>query len=239
MVLQKAGACGVLKEKRIYIITGHYGAGKTNFALNLARRLSKQNKEPVALIDLDIVNPYFRASDYQQLLQKWGIDLIAPVFAGSNSDLPSLTGQIDAAILSGGQLVIDVGGDDAGATALGRYSSIIERAGDYSFLYIVNAYRYLTRTHEEIIMLLREIEAAARMKVTGIVDNSNLAEATTAQDIAEAADIARKAAHDLGMPLEAVAVEEGLCESMKTYIDEKLLFPVTRYVKKPWEAAEI
>ena len=131
--------------KRIVLVVGHYGSGKTNFSVNLAVDLKAAGRD-VILVDLDIVNPYFRSADFGALLEERGIGLIAPVYARSNLDVPALDGRLDAVIESDKTLVIDVGGDDAGAAALGRYSAMIREAGGCDMLYVVNAYRYLTQT---------------------------------------------------------------------------------------------
>ena len=107
----------VTNLKRIVVIVGHYGSGKTNLAVNLALDIKKKTKD-VVLVDLDIVNPYFRSADFQTLMEKHGIEMITPTYAKSNLDIPALTGQLDAAICTQKHLIIDVGGDDAGACLL-------------------------------------------------------------------------------------------------------------------------
>ena len=153
--------------KRIVVVVGHYGSGKTNFSVNLAVDLKAAGRD-VILVDLDIVNPYFRSADFGALLEEKGIGLIAPVYARSNLDVPALDGRLDAVIESDKTLVIDVGGDDAGAAARGRYSAMIREAGGCDVLYVVNAYRYLTRTSEEAAEILGEIERKARLEVTAV-----------------------------------------------------------------------
>lgn len=102
-------------KRKIYLITGHYGSGKTNFAVNLALSERKLGRT-VTLVDLDIVNPYFRSADFASLLQEEGIGLVSPVYANTNLDIPALSGAVDAVFDNGGErVIIDVGGDDAGA----------------------------------------------------------------------------------------------------------------------------
>ena len=132
-------------EHRIHIICGHYGCGKTNLALNLALTLRRKG-EKVTVADLDIVNPYFRTADYKEVLEKQGVRVICPHSAGTTIDAP----QINAEIFSifdrpEGHVVIDVGGDDAGAAALGRFKRQIEAAGGCEMLYVVNRYRMKRR----------------------------------------------------------------------------------------------
>ena len=114
--------------KRITIVTGHYGSGKTNFAVNLAVDLCRKGKS-VVLVDLDIVNPYFRSADFKEQLTEMGIEMICPVYANTNLDIPALGADIYSVFNKddGRYIIFDVGGDDAGAAALGRYSHLIQQ----------------------------------------------------------------------------------------------------------------
>lgn len=221
--------------KRIIVVVGHYGSGKTNFSVNLAMAFRAQGKQ-VALVDLDIVNPYFRSADFADLMQENGIELVAPVYARSNLDIPALTARLDAELGTDKTLVIDVGGDDAGAAALGRYSAEIEKAGGCDMLYVVNNYRYLTRTSDEASGILEEIQRVSRLKVTGVVNNSNLSGETTPQDVIETIDFAQQTADRYGVPLLFSTVAEPIYEETKKLISGGALYPVKVYVKKPWEA---
>lgn len=183
----------------ITILCGHYGCGKTNLALNLCLEAAAQG--PAVLVDLDVVNPYFRSSDYRELLESRQVRLIAPVFAGTTLDTPTLPPEIfsifDPAC---GQVFLDVGGDDAGATALGGLSAKLTAYG-YELLYVVNQYRVLSQTPEEAAALLREIEAASRLKATGLVNNSHLGVETTRESLLAALDFAQETARLTGLPL--------------------------------------
>lgn len=216
--------------ERIIIVTGHYGSGKTNFSINLALDLQARGDD-VVLVDLDIVNPYFRTADFEQLAKEKGLGMIKPVYANSNLDLPALTAELDAKLHSGETLVIDVGGDDAGAYALGRYSAkILGQA--YSMLYVVNCFRYLTREPEEAAELLRDIEKASRVKATGIINNSNLSTETTVEELAKSVDYAQKTADICGLPLLSTAVHRQLYQKLD---DQQGYYPVDIYVKTPWQ----
>lgn len=220
--------------KRIIVIVGHYGSGKTNLSVNLALHLNQLGKN-VTLVDLDIVNPYFRSADFKEFMQENSINMISPVYAGTNLDIPALTGQLDAEINSDKTLIIDVGGDDAGAAALGRYSTLIKQAGGCDMLYVVNAYRYLTRTAEEASKILGEIQIASRLNVTGVINNSNLAEITTAQDVAKTDEFAKTIAETQGVPLLFTAVNERIAPETEELLANKTIVPVKIFVKKPWE----
>ena len=161
------------EQARITVICGHYGCGKTNLALNLALEAAAAG-ERVTVADLDIVNPYFRSSEYGGLLQERGVRLIAPVFAGTTLDTPTLPPELYSIFEeAAGRVFIDAGGDDAGVTALGGLHALLDQAG-YDMLYVINRYRVLSQTPEEAAALLGEIEAASRLKATALVNNSHL-----------------------------------------------------------------
>ena len=107
-------------ESRVTLFAGHYGSGKTNLAVNYARRLARDGRA-VTLADLDIVNPYFRAKDSEALLRQEGIRLLSSPYANSNVDIPALPQEMYAVIDDRSRYaVLDIGGDDRGALALGR-----------------------------------------------------------------------------------------------------------------------
>ena len=222
------------KCRRIIAVVGHYGSGKTNLAVNLAVDLKAAGKQ-VVLVDLDIVNPYFRSADFAGLMQEKGIETILPVYARSNLDIPALTAQLDGAIDTGKTLVIDVGGDDAGAAALGRYSHAIREAGGCDLLCVVNQYRYLTRTPEQADEILEQIQAASRMQVTGVVNNSNLAYETSAEDVLATIPFAQQVADRYRVPLVFTTVRRDLFQAAKQADVHREFYPVDIYVKKIWE----
>lgn len=127
-------------------------------------------------MDLDIVNPYFRTADFGRLFAEHGVTMITPDYANSNVDIPVLNFDLERIASDPGYLIVDVGGDDAGATALGRYAEAFSQYADcLDMLYVINCYRYLTKTPQEALTMMYEIEQASHMKHTGIVNNSNLA----------------------------------------------------------------
>ena len=136
-----------MNQKKLIVITGHYGSGKTNFAVNLALKEAKSGKR-CTVIDLDIVNPYFRTADFEELFRENGITFRAPLYANSNLDIPALNIDLRSIINETDRVIIDVGGDDEGAKALGRFADEISAAG-YEMLYVINKYRYLTKEPEE------------------------------------------------------------------------------------------
>ncbi len=234
----------------VTLICGHYGVGKTNFALNLALDAASDGCD-VTLIDLDIVNPYFRSSEYRSVLEEGGVHLIAPVFAekGTSLDVPSLTGAIIPALNrayfanredadSKVRVIVDVGGDDAGATALARYEASI-KGGPFEVLYVVNKYRNLTQEASEALEVLDEIEAKAKLRVTGIVSNSHLQSDTDVEVVRSGLDFARAVADARDLPVVCVTVPKTLLQQEKGFLEvdvsEKVRYPIQIVVKKPWE----
>ena len=174
---------GLNLDKRVYIIAGHYGSGKTNVAVNLALTIKEKGKE-VRIADMDVVNPYFRTADSKKDLDDAGIELISPQFANTNLDVPSLPSQAYSLFQNKSAVaIIDVGGDDRGAYALGRYVPYIMEENDYEMCFVANFYRPLTRTAEEAYEVMQEIEQACKIKFTAIINNSNLGDDTTASDV--------------------------------------------------------
>ena len=185
---------------KITVITGHYGCGKTNVAVNIALKLAAEGKK-VTVVDLDIVNPYFRTADSGELFDGKGIELIVPMYANSNLDIPALSFDLGAIINGSSYTVIDVGGDPEGAIALGRYGDILKKREDLGLYYVINKYRYLTSTPEEAVELLQEIKAASGLECSGIINNSNLGRLTDNKTVVNSADYAREAAKAANVPL--------------------------------------
>ena len=210
--------------KRITIIAGHYGSGKTNLAVNMAYEL-RQRYDNVVLADADIVNPYFRSKDSEAELARAGIRLICSKYANSNVDIPAMPQELyaitdDRTI----RAVMDIGGDDRGAYALGRFSEAIAQENDYDMLAVVNMYRPQTRDAADTVEILREIEAAARLCFTGIVNNSNLGSETSAEDVLASLPYAQEIADNMNIPIVMTGVKAELYEALKGSI--KALFPM-------------
>ncbi len=192
--------------RRITVFAGHYGSGKTNIAVNYSALIREATGKKVALADLDIVNPYYRAKDSTDRLEKLGIRMISSPFANSNVDLPALPSEAYSIIDDEETFAVcDVGGDDRGAYALGRYREGIMK-GDYEMLMVVNMYRPLTRTVEEVLEMKAEIEAAAGIPFTGIVNNSNIGPLTTKEDVVKSFDFIAEISKETGLPLRFTAV---------------------------------
>lgn len=216
--------------KRITLLCGHYGSGKTNIAVNMAFDLKNQ-KENVAIADLDIVNPYFRTKDSIQDFNEKNIRLICSEYANSNVDIPALP-QDMYAITDDKNLnvIIDVGGDDRGALALGRLSEKIKKENNYEMLMVVNFYRPLTQDVDSMIEVMREIEIACNIKITGLINNSNLGESTTPEDILRTFEMAKELSKKTSLPIVMTSVEEKIYKSLEKETEN--LFSL-RLQKKP------
>ena len=221
-----------MEQKRITLFAGHYGSGKTNIAVNWAKKL-RAEKPMVLLADLDIVNPYYRAKDSRDELEAAGIRVISSFFANSNVDLPALPQEMYAITDDKRYTcVLDVGGDDRGALALGRLTPGILAEDDYEMLLVVNRFRPLTRDAESTLEVVREIEAACRIPFTGIVNNSNLGADTTAEDVLGSIPYAEAVQRKTGLPIRMTTVEKTLFAELEGKIPN--LFPLTLQ-KRPTE----
>lgn len=210
--------------ERITILAGHYGSGKTNVAVNLALSMKREGAE-VAICDLDIVNPYFRTKDSASELKEAGIRLISSEYANTNVDIPALPPEMYAVVDDrSSHYVLDVGGDDRGALALGRLTPAILEEGDFAMLLVVNFFRPLTRDTESLLEVVGEMELAAGMKFTGIVNNSNLGEETVAEDVLSTLSVAEAFSERSGLPIVMTTVREDLFDSLDGKIEN--LFPL-------------
>ena len=202
-------------NKRVLLLCGHYGSGKTNIAVNLAQQI-KREYPTVTLADLDIVNPYFRSKDSADELEAAGIRLICSNYANSNVDIPALPPDLYALTDDRRmRAIIDVGGDDRGALVLGRLAPAILAENDYEMLMVINCYRPLTRDAASTVEVMREIEAAGGIRFTALVNNSNLGVETTAEDVLASMRYAEEVSAISGLPVVMTAADEKLQEELK------------------------
>ncbi|MDO4538648.1 MAG: hypothetical protein Q4B54_10840 [Coriobacteriales bacterium] len=236
----------MLELAAITILMGHAGVGKTNASLGLALGEAQRGMN-VTLADLDVVNPYFRSSDYPELLADAGIRLVAPVLARTTLDTPSLTGELDALIEQvaaqpqSNRLIIDVGGDDDGATTIGRWSKRLAAVADQvQVLYVVSAFRALTQKPEEAAAMLPDIEDHSHLRATGILNTSNLGDETTFEHVERGRAFAREVARLCGLPLVATVVPEVATRGDKSgelsaFVSDEPLVVMPRHVRLPWD----
>lgn len=222
----------MLNDKRIRIIIGHYGSGKTEFSVNYAINLAEEGKK-VALADLDVVNPYFRSREKHKLLKNYGIEIESSYVEGSGTDLPS----ISAGILGPMQnksydFVMDVGGDSAGARTLGRYHEYLV-PGEYDMFCVVNANRPETQTVEGVIHHIQSIEKTSRAKVTGIINNTHLLRYTSVEDVLRGQELCREVSKVLNIPIKYVSAIESVAKDLPKDLEGQIL-PIKMIMREDW-----
>ncbi len=216
------------RYKKITVLTGHYGCGKTNLAVNLAMDMQKYGR--VTIVDMDIVNPYFRTADFRGSFDKNRIEIICPQYANTNLDIPVLNFDMERIIRESEYLIVDMGGGYDGAFALGRYREILARySRDTEVLYVFSMYRSPDMTPEETAEMLPEIERACGMKCTALVNNSNLGAETDFETAEASVSFADRVSELTGLDIAFRCVPEGcgICGNND--------FPVRRMVRLPWE----
>ena len=204
--------------KRITVFSGHYGSGKTNVALSVALGLARSGQS-VTVADLDIVNPYFRTKDSARELEKAGIELICSDYANTNVDIPALPQSMYAITDDRSRkVVVDLGGDDRGALALGRLAPAILEENDFDLFAVINMFRPLTKTAEETVGVMQELEAASGLRFSGLVNSANLGEETTPETVLSSLPYAEETARLTGLPIVMTTVEKELYPLLKEKI---------------------
>ena len=217
--------------KRINIITGHYGSGKTEIAINMALKL-KEEHDNVVICDMDIVNPYFRTNDAKAFLEEKGIRVISPDYASTNIDIPVLPGDILSVFTNKDcYAILDLGGDDDGAVALGQFFRYLKDE-DYEKYFVVNSLRPDTSNIEDIKILAANIEYTSRAKITGVINNTNLSYLSEANHLADSLDFVEKAAKELGVEVKYIT---GTKEILRGISDPRAM-EIELFMKLPFDA---
>ena len=204
-----------MEYKRLTILCGHYGTGKTNCAVNMALDLKRQHPK-VAVADLDIVNPYFRTKDSEAELSEAGVELICSRYANSNLDIPALPPDLYSITHDKShRVILDIGGDDRGALVLGRIAPDILAEDSYEMLLVINQYRPLTPDAPSTLEVMQEIETAGGIRFTGLVNNSNLGEATDAGTVLDSVAYAEEVSRLTGLPVVMTAVKKELYPALE------------------------
>lgn len=221
-----------LFKKRITLFCGHYGSGKTEISINTALRL-KEKHERVALVDLDIVNPYFRSAEQHAVLESAGIRLLAPTFAMTTVDIPGLPAQIQSVFdVPVERVVFDVGGDDTGAVALGRYKPYFDR-DEREMLFVINALRPFSSNAADIADLYARIRDRARMEAAALISNTNYGAQTTPEDVARGHDVVLEASRLLGIPVRAVTATPDILARLPEAM-RKIGCPIVTRMRPDW-----
>lgn len=206
-----------LPKARILVLVGNYGSGKTEISLNLALKLARRG-EKVTLVDLDIVNPYFRSSERTELLEKEGVKVYAPSFAMSTVDVPSLPADIQAVFADKSRRVIfDVGGDDTGAAALGQYKPYFDQ-DDVEVLFVVNAFRPLSGDADSVCDLMLRVAGRSRLSPTAVINNANVAWETEDSDLVRGEELLREVSTRMNLPIGYLCAKQDILDKLPDHL---------------------
>lgn len=223
------------KLSKFIVVTGHYGCGKTNFSINLALDY-KRSGHNVTLADMDLVNPYFRTSDFREMLENEGIEVIAPVFGHTNLDIPSLPAAMYSIFEKEDIVIVDVGGDDVGSTVLGRFRPKFEGL-DFDMLYVVNRFRNMTANADDALEILDEIQTVSGLKATRLVNNSHMMRDTDADILKSGIEFTKEISDKSGLPVLCSTIRRDLYEdsAMRSVLErEGDVYPIDIHVKTAW-----
>lgn len=216
---------------RIKAIVGHYGSGKTEFALNLALA-SRASGRDTALADLDIVNPFFRSAERAELLRDRGVEIIYPPYALTGVDVPVLPAEVQSIFARPAlNAVLDIGGDDAGAAALGRYKPQLDAQG-CDLLYVVNVFRPFSDSADRIVQLLERIVRTTRLQPAGLINNSNMGALSGPEHLLIGQEIVEQASRRLGIPVLAACAMPQILEALPPM--DVPLFSMERFMTLDW-----
>ena len=222
----------MLNDKRIRIIIGHYGSGKSEFSVNYAMKLAKQGKK-VALADIDIVNMYFRSREKREQLEDMGIRVIGSGIDTPSIEVPSISAEVYTPLQDESyDMVLDVGGDPVGARALGRYVDYF-KDGNYDCFFVINANRPETQTVEKVIEYIGKIQDVSRVKVTGLVNNTHLLKETSAEDILRGQKLALEVEKETGIELKYISVLENVIPDLPKDLKGEI-FPIDLTMREEW-----
>lgn len=221
------------------IIVGNYGSGKTEVAVNLARHLAENGQKGIKLVDLDIVNPYFRSREAKESLKPYGIEVISPEEDEHYAELPIISPKIKAEIEMGKSTVIlDVGGDDVGARVLSSLNDVI-REKKYELLIVLNINRPFTEDIKGCLKMMDEIEASSKLKITGVISNTHFIEETTPETVSVGYKVVLEVGKKKNIPVKFIAVSSSIVEKLDAKGFSCPILPIDRMMLKPWEKMKI
>jgi hypothetical protein len=221
-------------NNKITILTGHFGSGKTEIATNLAIQERKFHPK-VAINDLDVINPYYRTRDLESEFNKLDIELIAPKGHLATADLPIVSGEIYRVLHDPSyRIIIDAGGDKDGATALGQYYNEWIHMNP-EMLFVLNGNRPYVSTLEGATDTINRIEEASRLKINGIINNSNIGSETTLEEIKKGLELAQLVSEKTKIPILYTTISSHIKEESKEFALQNPVFYIRRYMKLPWE----
>ncbi|PYG88577.1 hypothetical protein LY28_01428 [Ruminiclostridium sufflavum DSM 19573] len=222
-------------EKRINIFTGHFGSGKTEVAVNYTLRLAEAGHK-AAIVDFDIINPYFRTADAKEELEKNNVRVLLPRYANTNVDIPAIPAEIYSLFQDKSyKVVLDVGGDDLGAKAVSRFKEEIT-GDDYEMFFVINTKRGMTDTAEKIYEMLALIEEGANVKVTKLINNSNLLGDTSPETILHGNDIISEVSEKTGLPIAITAGMEEVINGLGSFeLSGSEILTMKKQIFLPWD----
>ena len=228
--------------KRYYVIIGNFGSGKTELALNMAFEAAAEGQK-VTLVDIDVINPYFRSTERKAELDAAGIRLISPNFTSSGVEVPSIPPEIFSVFSDNSDLVIfDVGGDPVGSIAMGQYYGYFKELENFEVWYVINCRRPLSSGVEENIEMIRKITGVSRLNITGILNNTNLSHETSTADLFDGLEVTKEVSRRTGLTIIGTV---GTPEILSAFIDEARekgiapeyigkAYPIERYMHRDW-----
>ncbi len=222
-------------EKRINIFTGHYGSGKTEVAVNYALKLAEADYK-TAIVDFDIINPFFRTADAKEELENNNIRVLLPRFANTNVDIPAIPAEIYSLFQDKTyKVVLDVGGDDLGAKAVSRFKEEII-SDDYEMFFVINTKRGMTDTPEEIYEMIAIVEEGANLKITKLINNTNLLEETTPEVILQGNEIISEVSAKTGIPIAITSgMEKAICGLKSQHLSGSEILTMKKNIFLPWD----
>lgn len=227
----------IFDDKRIRIIVGHYGSGKSEFSVNYALQLAKNKKsetDKIAISDLDVVNPYFRSREKEDLLKSQGITSYSSILRNSTLDVPAVSPELRTPIINKEyQYVMDVGGDAIGARVLGSMKEVIKDS-DYDMFMIINANREYTVDADSVIKYMREIMGASGLEITGLINNTHLLWDTTKEDLLRGAELVKEVSDKTGIPFKYTVCPNYLdISDIKDQIPSEI-FTIDMIMREKW-----
>lgn len=221
-------------DKRIRIITGHYGSGKTEFSVNYVMNLRKEIEGNIAIADMDVVNVYFRSREKKEILENAGIRVIGSSIQGNALDLPAISAEVMSPIDDKSySYIVDLGGDAVGSRAFARFAGNLTE-DDYDLFFIINANREETMDTQGVIKHIKSIEATTQLKVTGLINNTHMVRETSLEDVIRGQRLAEDVSKIMNLPIKYVVCTPSLLEEMPKDLDGEL-FPIKKlYMREDW-----
>ena len=220
-------------DRRIKIITGHYGSGKSEFSVNYALKLRQEVEGKLALSDLDVINVYFRSRERKKELEEKGIHVISSSIDAPNLDVPALSAEIHTPLLNKEYVnIIDLGGDNTGAKVMARYRDMVDPS-ECDMFFVVNANREKTQTAQEVIDYIKSVESASGLKVTGLINNTHMLKNTTLEDIEKGQQVCIEVAKQLDIPIKYISCIESVAKEIPETFEGEVI-PLKLFLRDSW-----